>query len=68
LRRRGLGLSFARQLLARSPGPWKLHELADNTAAIAFWHRVLGGFVAYTEAPLAYRDGLARIEHRFVVS
>ena len=57
-RRRGVGLSFARQLLARFPGPWKLHELANNTGAIAFWHRVLGGFAPYTEAPLAHADGI----------
>ena len=67
-RRRGIGHAFARQLLHRSPGPWKLHELANNTAAIAFWRRVLQGFAPYTEAPLAHTDGLGRIEQRFVVS
>ena len=67
-RRRGVGLSFARQLLGRFPGPWRLHELANNKGAIAFWHRVLDGFAPYTEAPLTYPDGLGRIEQRFVVS
>jgi predicted acetyltransferase len=67
LRRQGLGLAFARQLLARAPGPWKLHQLASNAPAIAFWHRVLDGFAAYSEAPLGYPDGVARIEQRFVV-
>ena len=66
-RRRGVGSAFARLLFSRFPGLWKLHQLADNTTAIAFWHRVLDGFVAYTEAPLAYADGLRRIEQRFVV-
>jgi predicted acetyltransferase len=67
-RRRGVGRAFARQLLGRFPGPWKLHELANNTGAIAFWHQVLEAFAPYTEAPLARADGLARIEQRFVVS
>ena len=65
-RRRGIGLSFARRVLARFPGPWRLHELANNDAAIAFWHRVLDGFAPYAEAPLARADGIARIEQRFV--
>jgi predicted acetyltransferase len=67
-RRRGIGLAFARQLLGRFPGPWRLHELANNQGAIAFWHRVLGSFAPYTEAPLSHADGIARIEQRFVVS
>src|SRR5262245_6970847 len=66
-RRRGVGTAFAHLLFARFPGLWKLHQLANNTPAIAFWHRVLDGFVAYTEAPLEYADGLRRIEQRFVV-
>jgi predicted acetyltransferase len=67
-RRRGVGLSFARQLMSQFPGPWKLHQLANNTAAIAFWHRVLAGFAPFAEAPLDYADGMGRIEQRFVVS
>jgi predicted acetyltransferase len=67
-RRRGVGHAFARQLMGRSPGPWKLRELANNTAAIAFWRGVLEGFAPYTEAPLTHTDGLGRIEQRFVVS
>jgi predicted acetyltransferase len=67
-RRRGVGLAFARQLLGRFPGLWRLHELANNGGAIAFWRCVLGGFAPYTEASLTYADGLGRIEQRFVVS
>ncbi len=66
-RRRGIGRAFAHQLLARSPGPWKLHQLANNARAIAFWHRVLQAFAPYEEGPLAYPDGVPRIEQRFVV-
>jgi predicted acetyltransferase len=61
-RRRGVGLAFARQLLGRFPGPWRLHELANNTAAITFWRQVLAGFATYSEAPLTYADDLGRIE------
>jgi predicted acetyltransferase len=60
-RRRGIGLAFARQLLAQCPGPWKLHQFANNARAIAFWHRVLKPFAPYEEAPLAYPDGVPRI-------
>jgi predicted acetyltransferase len=67
-RKQGIGMAFARQLLAQSPGPWKLHQLAGNTRAIAFWHRVLDGFARYEEAPLVYPDGMPRVEQRFVVS
>jgi predicted acetyltransferase len=67
-RRRGIGLSFARQLLTRFPGPWRLHELANNQGAIAFWRCVLGGFAPYTEASRGHADGIERIEQCFVVS
>jgi len=66
-RRRGAGLAFAGRLLARWPGPWKLHELANNRGAIVFWRCVLGGFAPYTEERLTYPDGIARIEQRFDV-
>ena len=67
-RRRGIGSAFARQLLALFPGPWKVHQLANNQRAIAFWHRVLDSLAPYEEAPLVYPDGMPRIEQRFVVS
>ena len=67
-RRRGIGLAFARQLLTRFPGPWRLHELANNHGAIAFWRRVLAGFAPYAETAIDHADGIDRIEQRFVVS
>ena len=67
-RRRGIGLAFARQLLTRFPGPWRLHELANNQGAITFWRRVLAGFAPYAEAPIEHADGIDRLEQRFVVS
>lgn len=48
-RRQGIGLAAARRLIARFPGPWKITQREMNSAAIAFWHRVLDGFVAYDE-------------------
>jgi predicted acetyltransferase len=60
--------TFSRQLMTRFPGPWRLHELANNQDAIAFWRRVLGGFALYTETSLRHADGIERIEQRFVVS
>jgi predicted acetyltransferase len=67
-RRRGAGLAFARALLARWPGPWKLHELANNVGAIAFWRCVLEGFARFSEARREHPDGIGRIEQRFDVS
>jgi predicted acetyltransferase len=67
-RRQGIGLAFARQLLAQSPGPWKLHQLARSKRAISFWQRVLDGFAPYEEAPQVRPDGMPRIEQHFVVS
>jgi predicted acetyltransferase len=59
-RRDGAGLSFARALFARYPGPWKMRQMAANTAAIAFWRRVAEPY-GYTEE--TYMDkGLGRVE------
>ena len=48
-RRQGVGLAAARRLIARFPEPWKITQRELNTGAIAFWHRVLDGFVSYEE-------------------
>ena len=48
-RRRGAGLGAARRLIARFPGPWRITQRESNAPAIAFWHRVLDGFVDYDE-------------------
>jgi predicted acetyltransferase len=62
-RGRGVGLSAARRLIARFPGPWRITQRESNGPAIAFWHRVLGGFVAYSEVTTA-TDAVRR-EQRF---
>ena len=48
-RRQGIGQAAARRLIARFPGSWKITQREMNSGAIAFWHRVLDGFVAYDE-------------------
>jgi predicted acetyltransferase len=65
--RQGVGSASAHLLFRRFPGAWKLHQLANNIGAIAFWRRVIGELVTYTEAPLVYRDGSPRIEQRFLI-
>ena len=65
-RRGGTGLAFARALLSRYPGPWKMREIAANKGAVAFWRRVVEPF-AFTEE--AYVDnGLDRIEQTVTVA
>lgn len=62
----GIGLCFARLLLARFPGAWIISEFADNTTAIAFWRRVVENY-AYTERPYM-EGGDARLEQRVTVT
>jgi predicted acetyltransferase len=64
-RRHGVGLGFARKLFSRFPGPWKLDQVLSNTAAIAFWHRVLDGYAVYTER--TFVSDVQRLEQRFAI-
>ena len=52
-RSRGIGLAAARRLIGRYPGNWSITQRETNAGAIAFWHRVLDGFVAYDETTTA---------------
>ena len=63
-RRNGLGVDFARQLLLRYPGPWRIRQIARNQPAVAFWHRVLERRT-YSEARFLER-GLERVEQSLV--
>jgi predicted acetyltransferase len=64
-RRDGAGLSFARALMQRFPGPWKMRQMAVNKAAVAFWRKVAEPF-GFTEAK--YTDkGIARVEQTLTV-
>lgn len=53
-RRRGLGESLAHHVLAAHPGPWAVGQMPANTAAQAFWRRVIGSLTAgaFTERRL----------------
>ena len=43
-RRKGIGRIAARSLFDLFPGRWEVAQLADNAAAIGFWHRVIGEY------------------------
>ena len=47
-RRASLGRQAAQLVIARHPGTWEVTETPNNTAAIAFWRRVLATY-AYEE-------------------
>ena len=64
-RRHGIGLAAARRLISWYPGPWRITQRENNVGAIAFWHRVLNGFVAYDEATTT-TDAIRR-EQRFTI-
>jgi predicted acetyltransferase len=65
-RRSGLGVSFARTLLQRFPGPWKIRQMAANKPAVAFWRRVAASY-GYSEEEFHDR-GLDRVEQTLVVA
>ena len=62
-RLRGVGLSAARRLIARFPGAWRITQRESNRPAIAFWHRVLDGFITYDEVRTT--TDAVRCEQRF---
>jgi predicted acetyltransferase len=64
-RRGGTGLAFARELMRRHPGPWRMRQMAVNTGAVAFWRKVAEPF-GYEET--RYTDkGIPRVEQTLVV-
>jgi predicted acetyltransferase len=64
-RRDGAGMSFARALMQRYPGPWKMRQMAVNKPAVAFWRKVAEPY-GFTEAK--YTDkGLDRVEQTLIV-
>ena len=64
-RRSNLGLSFARALLVRHPGPWRIRQMAANTRAVSFWHRVEEPY-GFSETEFVV-DGVPRIEQSLTV-
>lgn len=43
-RGQGIGRLAAKQIFDRYCGVWEVFQLARNTAAIAFWHKVIGEY------------------------
>lgn len=68
-RYRGQGLAdrFAKDVITRFEGPWKLNQAIRNEHATAFWRHVLGEIGDYEETALSRGDGVERIEQRFIV-
>jgi predicted acetyltransferase len=64
-RRLNLGTAFARDVIERFPGRWKIRQIARNAPAVAFWRRTLAIY-SYTETDFEDR-GLARWEQSFVI-
>jgi predicted acetyltransferase len=64
-RREKLGLDFARGLLARHPGLWRIRQMAANPNAVAFWRRAVEPF-AYSETRFSDK-GLDRVEQSLIV-
>lgn len=46
-RRRGVGREVASDVFARFPGPWRVHQVPGNDAAVAFWRQAIT--VPFTE-------------------
>lgn len=46
LRGRGVGAAAARALFDRFGGSWEVRQTAANTAALAFWRRVIAAYTA----------------------
>jgi predicted acetyltransferase len=65
-RRGNIGLKFARDVIARHPGPWRIRQMAANTRAVAFWRRV-AEIYRYTEESFDLR-GVPRVEQTVSVS
>jgi predicted acetyltransferase len=64
-RRGGRGMAFARSLLTRFPGPWKIRQIGANTGATAFWRRVEEPY-GYTEETFV-DEGIEMIEQTLTV-
>ncbi len=43
-RRLGVGAEVARQVFERFPGRWEVAQVPENTAAQAFWRKVIGEY------------------------
>jgi predicted acetyltransferase len=59
-RRHGVGTWFATALFERFPGLWRVEQLPENQAAIAFWRKVIGVYTGghYEETTNAYGENV----------
>jgi len=64
-RRGGAGSRFAKALLTRFPGSWKIRQILANKAATAFWRRVAEPY-GYAEETFSVHD-IDRIEQTLTV-
>jgi predicted acetyltransferase len=65
-RRSGVAFEFARQILRRFPGAWEISQYRANLGAVAFWHRVIGGY-DFQERVYVGEQGKERLEQTFIV-
>ena len=65
-RRRGYGAAVAREVFARFPGPWQILQIRANTAAQAFWRRVIGDYTdgRYVERWVSEREVVQEFDTR----
>jgi predicted acetyltransferase len=65
-RRQGLGARAARRLFEMHRGPWEVRQIPENTAATAFWRRVIddvagpGGWIETREVGDQWRGTVQR--------
>jgi predicted acetyltransferase len=64
-RRRGVGLEFARLVIARFPGSWTLTQYKAKEDSVAFWRSVIGER-PFTEYDYTSLNGNARVKRSFV--
>jgi predicted acetyltransferase len=64
-RRRGVGLEFARLVVARFSGSWTLSQFKAKTDSIAFWRSVIG-MRSFAEHEYTSVNGNARVRQSFV--
>ena len=64
-RRQGIGIEFARSVIALFPGTWTLTQYSAKADSIAFWRSVIGER-SFTEQGYVSVNGNARVKQTFV--
>jgi predicted acetyltransferase len=55
-RRRGVGACAATEIFRRFPGTWEIRQRATNTAATAFWRRVVARYTGGAFREVTWND------------